>query len=144
MISKSIVYNNQQNNINGAIYDVNLGRNIICGVNDRGDGEYDPSGLVELMDTLALSRCLRTLNLEKNYIGVPSCAALGKLLETRNPLSHLKYVQTFLFVAVTICVSLATLIYYLCCSLKGCSITTEEMTKLVSKMKKNTHLQILK
>lgn len=90
MIAKSIVFNNQQNNINGALFDVNLGRNQICGINNEGEGEYDPSGLVELLDTLSLSRCLRTLNLEKNFLGVPACVALGKLLETRNPMSHLR------------------------------------------------------
>lgn len=56
-----------------------------------GDGDFDPSGLVELVETLTASRCLRTLSLERNYIGKESCVALGKLLETRNPLSHLKY-----------------------------------------------------
>lgn len=92
-ISKSILYNNLQNNISGALFDINLSRNTICGVDDMGDGDFDPSGLVELIDTLSASRCLRTLNLERNYIGKESCMALGRLLETRNPLSHLKYVN---------------------------------------------------
>ena len=92
MIAKAIVQNNEANNINGSLCDINLARNQICGVDDRGEGEYDPSGLIELIETLIPSRCLRTLNLERNYIGTESCIALAKLLESRNPLSHLKYV----------------------------------------------------
>lgn len=90
MISKSIVYNNTQNNISGALYDINLGRNILCGVNERGGGDYDPTGLIELLETISPSRCLRTLNLERNYLGVESCRALGDLLGARSPLSNLK------------------------------------------------------
>jgi len=117
MIAKSIQYNNTQNNINGALFDINLSRNILCGVNSAGDGDYDPTGLIELLETLAPSRCLRTLTLERNYIGVDACKALGTLLETRNPLSQL--------------------------NLKACSLTSQEIIEIVSKMKKNTHLQIL-
>ena len=91
MITKSIKYNNRENNINGALFEINLGRNQICGVTERGDGEYDPTGLIALLETLTPSRCLRTLNLERNFLGLESCAAIGELLATRNPLSQLWY-----------------------------------------------------
>lgn len=149
MIAKSIQYNNNQNNINGSLYDVNLGRNIVCGVNSAGDGDYDPTGLIELIETLTLSRCLRTLNLERNYIGMDSCKALGTLLETKNPLSHLKYEINLNSITsadhcVTCCGDCSFCTLYVCTSLKACSLTSQEIIEVVSKMKKNTHLQILK
>lgn len=117
LIAKSISQYNQEYNVNGALFEINLGRNQICGIDDRGEGIYDPSGLICLIEALTPSRCLRLLNLERNYIGGDSCAALATLLEARNPLSQL--------------------------ILKGCSLTSADLTKLVAKMKKNTHLQIL-
>lgn len=102
MIAKSIQHNNLQNGINGCIYDINLSRNILCGVNIAGDGDYDPTGLIELIETLVPSRCFRTLSLERNYIGTDTCKALGVLLESRNPLTHLKYEKISLMTCYTV------------------------------------------
>lgn len=117
LIAKSISFNNDQNNVSGIIRDVNLSRNRICGMNENGEGEYDPTGFMALIEVLTPSKCLRSLNLERNDIGIDGFRALGQLLESRNPLSQL--------------------------ILKRCQITTEKLQSLVKGMRKNNHLQIL-
>ena len=91
LIAKSISFNNDQNNVSGIIRDVNLSRNRICGMNENGEGEYDPTGFMALIEVLTPSKCLRSLNLERNDIGIDGFRALGQLLESRNPLSQLMY-----------------------------------------------------
>lgn len=58
-----------------------LSDNEVCGIDDAGEGEYDPSGLASLARVLKENKTLRTLKIAENEIRDHGAALFGDLFE---------------------------------------------------------------
>lgn len=74
-----------------SLIEIDLSSNQVCNVNSRGEGNYDPEGINQFTETLQSSRVLKTLTLDRNFLSIPGCQALGKLLLNQNSIANLSY-----------------------------------------------------
>lgn len=67
---------------------IDLSGNLICGIDEHGDGEYDHSGLTKLVEVLLLhpeKQPLRKIVFYHNNIGRDGCRALSGLMNANSP-----------------------------------------------------------
>lgn len=66
-----------------------INNNEICGIDDAGDGEYDPSGLVSLVRVLRENTTLRTLKIAENDIKDFGAGILAEAISSNSGLRAL-------------------------------------------------------
>lgn len=89
ILSKCIqTFQSTHNNAHSLI-EIDLSSNQLCNVNSRGEGNYDPDGLIALSNILQTSRIIKTICLDRNFISIPGSSAIGQLLINQNSLSQL-------------------------------------------------------
>lgn len=67
---------------------IDLSGNLLCGIDEHGDGEYDLSGLTRFVDVLLLhgdKRPLKKIVLYHNNIGKDGCRILSALMNATSP-----------------------------------------------------------
>ena len=77
---------------NASLTSVSLKGNQLCGVNYKGEGTYDASGIKAIADALRVNASLTSLRLDENSLGpegakalAPALAANASLTEVRAP-----------------------------------------------------------
>jgi hypothetical protein len=74
------------------LIEIDLSSNQLCGVNSRGEGNYEVEGLNTLVGVLQTSRVLKVLCLDRNFLSVPGCLAIGQLILNQNSITNLSLV----------------------------------------------------
>jgi hypothetical protein len=72
-----------------SLIEIDLSSNQLCGVNSRGEGNYDAEAFTAFAAILQTSRVLKTLCLDRNFLSIPGCLAIGQLLANQNSLINL-------------------------------------------------------
>lgn len=89
LFSKCIQSYQSTHNGSQSLIEIDLSSNEICGVNSRGEGNYEVSGLNAFIDILQTSRVLKVLCLDRNFLSIPGCEAIGKLILNQNSITNL-------------------------------------------------------
>ena len=88
-LSKSIQFYQNNHSNSHSLIEIDLSSNQICGVNSRGEGNYDSEGFITLCNILQSSRILKVLCLDRNFLSIPGCNSIGQLILNQSSLTQL-------------------------------------------------------
>jgi hypothetical protein len=89
LFTKCIQTYQSTHNGSQSLIEIDLSSNQLCGVNSRGEGNYEVEGLNSLAAILQTSRVLKVLCLDRNFLSVPGCQAIGQLILNQNSITNL-------------------------------------------------------
>lgn len=89
ILSKCIQSYQSTHNGGHSLVEIDLSSNQLCGVNNRGEGNYDPDGFITFCNVLQSSRIIKTLCLDRNFLSIPGCASISNLLINQSSLTQL-------------------------------------------------------
>jgi hypothetical protein len=72
-----------------SLVEIDLSSNQLCGVNSRGEGNYDGEAFAAFGAVLQSSRALKTLCFDRNFLSIPGCLAIGQLIINQNSIVNL-------------------------------------------------------
>lgn len=75
--------------VNGGLQSLHLCGNEMCGIDEYGDGEYDPSGIISLTNTLQVNQHIKTLKIAENDLGDEGARYLADAIRVNTTLTTL-------------------------------------------------------